>query len=234
MANYIVTTDFAAKDALPTGNPGKVAQGTQLDTELDNIATAIATKEDTANKGSANGYAGLDSSADVPRAQLPSAIAYEDEANTFSQQNDFSNLRVVGQLNYTTGVSGFMEIVNRALGALGLRIYLGAGGTTPIVEISSAGAITAAGNTVWTSANDGSGSGLDADTVDGQQASAFAASSHNHSASEITSGTLAIARGGTGQTDGTARNVTGKAGVAKTLSTSAPSGGSDGDIWYRY
>jgi hypothetical protein len=56
----------------------------------------------------------------------------------------------------------------------------------------------------------------------------------NWSAADITSGTLAVARGGTGQTDGTARNITGKAGVAKTLSTSAPSGGSDGDIWYRY
>lgn len=29
-------------------------------------------------------------------------------------------------------------------------------------------------------------------------------------------------------------NVTGKLGVAKTLSTSAPSGGVDGDIWFRY
>lgn len=53
-------------------------------------------------------------------------------------------------------------------------------------------------------------------------------------AGDISAGTLAIARGGTGQTDGTARNITGKAGVTKTLSTSTPSGGSDGDIWYRY
>ena len=32
----------------------------------------------------------------------------------------------------------------------------------------------------------------------------------------------------------TARNITAKAGTTKTLSTSAPSGGSDGDIWYKY
>jgi hypothetical protein len=30
------------------------------------------------------------------------------------------------------------------------------------------------------------------------------------------------------------RNITGKAGVTKTLSSSAPSGGSDGDVWYKY
>lgn len=32
----------------------------------------------------------------------------------------------------------------------------------------------------------------------------------------------------------TTRNITGKTGVTKTLSTSAPSGGSDGDLWYRW
>lgn len=40
----------------------------------------------------------------------------------------------------------------------------------------------------------GSGNGLDADTVDGQHASAFAAAAHNHDASAITSGTFANAR----------------------------------------
>jgi hypothetical protein len=40
----------------------------------------------------------------------------------------------------------------------------------------------------------GSGSGLDADTVDGQHASAFAPASHTHSASDITSGRLSASR----------------------------------------
>jgi hypothetical protein len=31
-----------------------------------------------------------------------------------------------------------------------------------------------------------------------------------------------------------ARNITGRSGTTKTLSTSTPSGGSNGDIWYRY
>jgi hypothetical protein len=31
-----------------------------------------------------------------------------------------------------------------------------------------------------------------------------------------------------------ARNITGRTGIAKTLSTSTPSGGSNGDVWYRY
>lgn len=40
---------------------------------------------------------------------------------------------------------------------------------------------------------------LNADQLDGQHASAFAAASHNHAASDIISGTLAVARGGTGK-----------------------------------
>ena len=47
---------------------------------------------------------------------------------------------------------------------------------------------------VWHQGNDGSGSGLDADLLDGQHASAFASSSHTHAASDITSGNLAAAR----------------------------------------
>ncbi len=36
------------------------------------------------------------------------------------------------------------------------------------------------------------------------------------------------------QTAMTTRNITGRSGIVKTLSTAAPSGGADGDIWYRY
>ncbi|HNR32716.1 MAG TPA: hypothetical protein PKI11_17635, partial [Candidatus Hydrogenedentes bacterium] len=42
--------------------------------------------------------------------------------------------------------------------------------------------------------NDGAGSGLDADKLDGQQAAAFAASSHSHSGADIDTGTVADAR----------------------------------------
>jgi len=41
------------------------------------------------------------------------------------------------------------------------------------------------GGTAWHSGNDGSGSGLDADTVDGQHASAFSSSGHNHDSTYV-------------------------------------------------
>jgi len=44
MANYTKLTDFAAKDALPTGNAAKIVKGTEIDDELAAIETAIASK----------------------------------------------------------------------------------------------------------------------------------------------------------------------------------------------
>jgi hypothetical protein len=49
MSNYTKTVNFAAKDALSTGNANKVVKGTEIDTEFNNIATAIATKADSSS-----------------------------------------------------------------------------------------------------------------------------------------------------------------------------------------
>lgn len=46
MSNYTKSTNFAAKDSLLHGNPSKIVKGTELDTEFNNIASAIATKVD--------------------------------------------------------------------------------------------------------------------------------------------------------------------------------------------
>jgi len=48
MANYTKTTDFAAKDTLAGGDTNKVIRGAEFETEFDAIATAVATKSDTA------------------------------------------------------------------------------------------------------------------------------------------------------------------------------------------
>jgi len=47
MSDYTKTTDFAAKDALTTGNPSKVILGEEIDDELNDIAIAIASKLDS-------------------------------------------------------------------------------------------------------------------------------------------------------------------------------------------
>ena len=49
MSNYTKSTNFATKDALTSGNPLKIVKGTEIDTEFNNIQTAIATKSDLAS-----------------------------------------------------------------------------------------------------------------------------------------------------------------------------------------
>jgi hypothetical protein len=49
MSDYTKSTNFATKDALSSGNPLKIVKGTEIDTEFNNIQTAIATKSDSAS-----------------------------------------------------------------------------------------------------------------------------------------------------------------------------------------
>lgn len=44
MADYTKATNFTAKDSLPSGNSGKIIKGTEIDTELTAVASAIASK----------------------------------------------------------------------------------------------------------------------------------------------------------------------------------------------
>jgi hypothetical protein len=46
VSNYTKSTNFATKDALPSGDPLKIVKGTEIDTEFNNIVTAVATKLD--------------------------------------------------------------------------------------------------------------------------------------------------------------------------------------------
>jgi hypothetical protein len=49
MSNYTKSTNFATKDGLVSGNPLKIVRGTEIDTEFNNIATAVNSKADSAN-----------------------------------------------------------------------------------------------------------------------------------------------------------------------------------------
>tara|TARA_R110000737_G_scaffold301161_1_gene308135 strand:+ start:306 stop:1004 length:699 start_codon:yes stop_codon:yes gene_type:complete len=47
MSNYIKAVNFAVKDDLVSGDPSKIIKGTEINTEYNNIATAVATKAET-------------------------------------------------------------------------------------------------------------------------------------------------------------------------------------------
>ena len=44
MSDYTKSTNFATKDTLSSGNPAKIVKGTEINTEFDNISSAISSK----------------------------------------------------------------------------------------------------------------------------------------------------------------------------------------------
>lgn len=58
MSNYTPATDFAAKDALSTGNPSKLAKGTEVAAEFTAIQVAVNSKADAASPEFSGTFAG--------------------------------------------------------------------------------------------------------------------------------------------------------------------------------
>jgi hypothetical protein len=134
MSNYTKSTNFAAKDSLPSGNAGKVVKGTEINTEFDNIATAIATKAD------------LNSPTLVtPNLGTPSAAVLTNATG----------------LPLTTGVTGTLPVANGGTGATTFSagaLLKGAG--TSAITTATAGtdyAPATTGTSAQLLANNGSG-----------------------------------------------------------------------------
>jgi hypothetical protein len=89
-----------------------------------------------------------------------SQSGYQTTLTTYASSTTF--YRANGDLSFVAGASSY-----------------------PKLTLTNAGALTYGGSTVWHAGNDGSGSGLDADTVDGIQASSFLRSNANDSHSGI-------------------------------------------------
>jgi len=49
MSSYTKTTNFTAKDTLPSGNPNKIVRGSEFDVEFNAIQTAVNSKSNTAS-----------------------------------------------------------------------------------------------------------------------------------------------------------------------------------------
>lgn len=150
MSNYSQVTFFGPKDSLSTGDPNKKARGTQVDTELGLIATAIASKLDSST---ISGFA------------TPSASA---------------GLTAVAGSAITAMRSDAAPAISQSISP-----------TWTGTHTFSINPIMPSGATNWHGGNDGAGSGLDADLLDGQHATAFAAASHTHSNTDLTGYTAA-------------------------------------------
>jgi len=93
MANYTKLTDFASKDALPTGNAAKIVKGTEIDDEFEAIETAVATKSDIASPAFTGIPTAPTAAAGTNTLQLATtAHVFAERSNTATLTNKTVNL----------------------------------------------------------------------------------------------------------------------------------------------
>lgn len=125
MSQYTKSTNFATKDNLTPGDPLKVVRGTEIDTEYNNIATAIATKTDNASAAItggtitgitdlavADGGTGASTAAGALNNLLPSQIS---NANKYLQ-SDGTNASWDAVTLSTADITGTLGVANGGTG----------------------------------------------------------------------------------------------------------------------
>lgn len=190
MSNYSKTTNFTAKDALISGDPNKVILGADFDTEFDAIVTAVASKEDSANKGASNGYCGLTGGV-VALTNIPTPLTGK-SADMVDGYHAGNGSGAVPISNGTVNTNLNADLLDGQHGSY----YL------PASSYTAADVLTKI-KTV-----DGSGSGLDADLLDGQSSAYYATAANlskwysgycdSAATSEVVPAGWSISKGGTG------------------------------------
>lgn len=211
MSNYTKSTNFATKDALASGNPLKIVKGTEIDTEFNNIATAVATKADLASPT----FTGTPT--------LPTGTVAVTQAN--------------GSNTTTIATTAFVQAAIALLYPVG-SIYTNASVSTNPATLLGFGTWEAfgtgrvmvgfdAGNALFDTVEETGGS-ADAITVSHTHTATSTVTdpSHNHSYIQPAPGTFVQNINGTGQ--GAISGTTGSASTGITVATSISTTGSSG------
>lgn len=203
MTNYTKSTNFATKDALISGNPLKIVKGTEIDTEFNNIATAVGTKADLASPTFTGTPTLPTGTIGVTQSAANSSTAL---ATTAFVQAALSALYPVGAI-YINATSS----TNPAT-SLGFGTWTAFGAGRVMVGFDS-------GNVLFDTAEETGGS---ADAIVPSHThtatSTVTDPTHNHSYTQPSPGTFVPNINGTGQ--GAVSGTTGSASTGITVATS--------------
>ena len=125
MSNYTKSTNFATKDNLTPGDPLKVVRGTEIDTEFNNIATAVATKTDNSaaaiTGGSITGITDLaiadgGTGASTATAAINNLLPAQTSAANKYLQSDGTNVSWDAVTLSTADITGTLPVANGGTG----------------------------------------------------------------------------------------------------------------------
>ena len=155
MTNYVKSTNFATKDNLASGDPLKIVKGTEINTEYDNIAVAVATKADTASPT-------FTGTVTIPTLALTNDLAVTEGGTGASTATDArTNLSAAksGANSDITSITGLTTALTVAQGGTGAatltanNVVLGNGtSAVQFVAPSTTGNLLTSNGTTWTSA----------------------------------------------------------------------------------
>lgn len=171
MSNYTKTTNFAAKDSLPSGNAAKIVKGTEIDTEFNNIATAIATKKDSSQTitltGDATGSGTTSIAVTVADDSHNHVISNVDGLQTALDAKQDATSALTTSTSFGGDVSGTYNAIVIADDSHNHTIANVDGLQTALDAKLASSSYTASDVLSKLLTVDGTGTGLDADKVDG-------------------------------------------------------------------
>lgn len=149
MSNYTKSTNFAAKDSLASGNAAKIVKGTEIDTEFNNIATAIATKADS-NGGSFIGTVDFETIVATETVTASEVIASTITGNVTGNVTGNITGNVTGNITgnvtgNTSGSAGSLATTNWTVTEISGELIFKYGGTAK-AKLNSSGNLTVVGS----------------------------------------------------------------------------------------
>ena len=158
MTNYVKSTNFATKDNLASGDPLKIVKGTEINTEYDNIAVAVATKADTASPT----FTGTTTIATLALTNDLAVVDGGTGASTAANARTNLSAASSGANSDITSITGLTTALTVPQGGTGLatltanNVVLGNGASTvQFVAPGTAGNVLVSNGTTWTSGGAG-------------------------------------------------------------------------------